>query len=103
MKKNKLFLFLIPIMQYGTVFADDVNNKISDFGKTISFYTNIFIAFSLATSILVLIIHFVRLAIVAHNPKLKKEVLGNIITTCIVTAITGTIWGIAILVLRTFL
>lgn len=63
-------------------------NDLSDFATTL---TNGFLAFSMLSSIAILLYHIVQLALVGNNPKERSQVLKNILTTIICTALLGSI------------
>lgn len=67
----------------------ETKEAISNMAETIDFYSNIFLAFALTTSVLVLIIHFVSLMQSGDNPQKKSQALSNITTTLVITAILG--------------
>lgn len=117
MSKNKLFkyllvflviIFILFINNISYVSAvginlEDTNVKILEFKKVVDFFSNIAIAFSLLTSVLLLIIHFIRLAGSNAHPLLRHDVIRDIGVTGIITASIGAIGLLSKLVAATVL
>lgn len=100
--KKKLLMMAILIVLIAstqTSFADEgyviVNDetyeKINEFKDEISHISTIVIAFSAVTSVLIFIIHFIRLASSCNHPLIRSKILKDIAITGICTALIGAI------------
>lgn len=102
MKKKFLSLSVLTMMTLNTinVYANEIikpetNTKLAEFAELVSNYADILIAFALSTSVLIFIIHFIRLANSFDHPFMRRQVQRDIFITGIVTALIG---GITIVV-----
>lgn len=77
------------------IINNETYEKIDDFRKEINTLTNIAIGFAAVTSVLIFIIHFIRLAFNAGQPMLRALVIRDIMITGVCTALIG---GIGIIV-----
>lgn len=74
---------------------EEVNEGISELRQEISFYSGMFSAFVLLTSVLILTIHFVRLATSYNHPLHRRKIMEDIATVLVTTALLG---GVGIIV-----
>mgnify|MGYP001156486688 FL=1 len=93
-----LIVILLLFLSNSLVFANEhqiINEKtvekINDFKNEVGSITNIFLAFASITSVLIFIIHFIRLANSYDHPFTRRKVLNDIGTTAIVTGLIGAI------------
>lgn len=102
MYKNRYITLMIIILLlfFNTTIAfaseheiinDDTVDKIAEFKDEINFISNIIIGFSAVSSVLIFIIHFIRLAGAQNNPTVRGKVLGDIMITGICTSLIGAI------------
>lgn len=95
MKKIKI----VPLMSTAmfltmqtTAFAgtnETTNNELALLKDDVSVLVNYAIGFALLTSVLIFIIHFLRLASANSDPRKRSAVLHDITTTIIITALLG--------------
>ncbi len=108
MRKYRFFsiLFIVIILLslfHSTAFAggeheiinDETIEKIDDFKKEIGSITNIILAFVSITSVLIFIVHFIRLANSYDHPFLRRKVQSDLAVTAVVTALIGAIGIVA--------
>lgn len=102
LNKKKFILFLIIIIFIfinQAVFAtnnheiinSETNKSINDFKNEINKIANICIVFSLVSSVLILIIHFIRLSLTFNNSILRYKVLENIGISLVCTSLMGAV------------
>lgn len=100
MKNKKLFvsiflLFIIIFMASSsfaeghTIINEETNRAIAEFSKEINIIANILIAFSLVTSVLIVIIHFVRISGTYQHSLFRYRVLMQMGTSLLCTALMG--------------
>lgn len=103
MKKYRFLVTLIAILVLLfafqlTVFAnngeheiinEETTEKINEFKAEIGSIINIALAFISVTSVLIFIIHFIRLANAYDHPLFRRKVMEDISTSAIVTALIG--------------
>lgn len=79
-------MYFIPL----TVTTETIT-KLNEFKDTIDGFANIILAFGLVSSVLILIIHFIRLGGSESNPMQRNKVLKDIATTLVITALMGSV------------
>lgn len=98
-----LIAIILLSLFHSTVFAsgeheiinDETIEKIDDFKKEIGSITNIILAFVSITSVLIFIVHFIRLANSYDHPFLRRKVQSDLAVTAVVTALIGAIGIVA--------
>lgn len=88
-----LFAFQLTVFAAGEheIINDETKEKIDDFKTEIGSITNVILAFVSVTSVLIFIVHFIRLANSYDHPFLRRKILNDIGTTAIVTGLIGAI------------
>lgn len=92
-----IFIFLASSLMVS--FADDKHKiineetyeKIDEFKHEINYISNIIIAFAVVTSVLIFIIHFIRLSFHANQPMFRALVIKDIMITGVCTGLIGAI------------
>lgn len=67
----------------------ETKEAINSVTQVIDYYSNIFLAFVLTTSVLILIVHLINLMKNGSNPTKRSEILSNITTTLIIISVLG--------------
>lgn len=82
--------FLLPIQVFAShIDMGKVNEELKNFGGEISWIASAFVSLSLATSLLIFIINFIRLACSYTHPLIRQKVLKDILISGICTALLG--------------
>jgi hypothetical protein len=85
-----LVLLLIPSFAYGDAIINaEVNKAIMEYKDEIKVIANILIGFSAVTSVLIFIIHFLRLGGLHSRPHKRKEVIKDLMVSGMCTAAIG--------------
>ena len=103
MNKNRilkyiLFLFIIILFSQSTVFAtgykiinDDTVKAVGEFKNEINFIANILLAIAAVSSVLIFILHFLKLGITFNHPMWRYRAIKDIWVSGICTALIGAI------------
>lgn len=77
-----------------TYIKPELNDKMNAFKDEFSITINGLMGFFLASSVLIMIIHFIRLGQHGDKPHLRMKVMNDLIITGICTAAIGSAWFI---------
>ena len=97
-----MLLYITPVFAAGSN-IEKTNEKLKEFKIFMDKYSNIILAFGLVTSVLIFIIHFIRLASTYNHPIARQEVIRDIGVTGLIIALMGGIGLVSKLVVTTFL
>lgn len=93
MKRNRLFILffiiLILICTTTSLAGSETNKGLSSLNNTIAYYGGILTAFALSTGVLVMIIHFIRLANSYDHPIMRRQVQKDIVISGVTIALIG--------------
>lgn len=81
----------IPLFASNGIINNDTIGKIKAFKNEINFIANVIIAFAAVTSVLIFIVHFIRLANSYDHPITRKKIINDIYVTAICTALIGAV------------
>lgn len=93
-KKIVVLVLVLMMLMPQTAFANQiinngVNQALVEYKDEIGMIANLIIAFSAIFSVLIFIIHFMRLGFAGSDPKKRSEVIQSLAISAICTAITG--------------
>lgn len=103
MKKLLLFVIILTLLTLNIAFSfasseqhqiinEETYEKINDFKDEMNKISNIIMAFSLVTSVLIFVIHFIRLAFHAGGkPMMRSLVIRDIMISGVCTGLIGAI------------
>lgn len=106
MKKSAIIIFVVLMLIFTSSIAfaaGGTNEALANFQEVVGKYGDILMAFALSTSVLIFIIHFIRLANSYDHPFLRRQVQRDIFITGIVVAMIGAIRIIGAIVAATTL
>lgn len=107
-----IFLVFILVMSLSSaalavkeheVINDDTMSAIGEFKDEIGVIGNFLIAFSAVTSVLVFIIHFVKLSISPSHPIMRHKIMMELLVSAVCTSLIGAIGLIFKLYIGVFL
>lgn len=70
----------------------ELNEKLANFQEEFGTTVNGFLGFFLVSSILIMIIHFIRLGQHGDKPALRTKVMNDMMITGVCTAVIGSLW-----------
>lgn len=84
---------LNTIYAFNTAYlGDKLNEKLNAFKNEFGTTVNGFLGFFLVSSILIMIIHFIRLGQHGDKPALRAKVMNDMMITGVCTAVIGSLW-----------
>lgn len=99
-----ILIIMLIMLSSSTVFADgNTNIALMKFQQTVDKYGDVLMGFALSTSVLIFLIHFIRLANSYDHPFMRRQVQRDIFITGIAVAMIGAIGVIGKIVAATAL